>query len=128
MREGQKKMKTDEAYQLYHSGQKAMEKDNIPLAIGSFRQSMALEPHFKTAELLGECLLGHGKPTEAILYLAAACGLGTNAFRAKFLLAKAYMAVDDEDEAIHHLEDALAMNPDYKDARKLHDEISSKAA
>ena len=105
-----------------------MEKGNIPLAIGSFRQSMALEPHFKTAELLGECLLGHGKPTEAILYLSAACGLGTNAFRAKYLLAKAFLAVEDNDEALHHLEDALAMNPDYKDAQKLLKSLASKAA
>jgi len=121
-------MNSDAAYQLYHSGAKAMEKGNIPLAIGSFRQSMALEPHFKTAELLGECLLGHGKPTEAILYLAAACGLGTNAFRAKYLLAKAYDALDDTDEALHHVEDALAMNPDFKDALKFQKTLTNKAA
>jgi tetratricopeptide (TPR) repeat protein len=60
---------------LYHSGREAMEAGTLEDAIRLFRQSVAEWPHFKTLELLGECLLRLERPREAIIPLAAATAL-----------------------------------------------------
>lgn len=86
---------------------------------------MKLGPHFKTSELLGECLLKAGKPLDAILYLAASAGLGNNNFRAEFLLAQAFLAVDGKYDAVSHLKKAIQMNPSYKSAKELFATLSA---
>ena len=93
----------DNAYNLYYEGKSAMDAGNLHTAIEKFKQSVSLLPHFKTLELLGECLLRRNEFSEAILYLAAAAGLGQNEFRARFLLAKALLAVGEESDAIVQL-------------------------
>ena len=82
-------------------------------------------PHFKTFELLGEHLLALGQTTEGILYLAAAIGLSRSQYRARFLLAGAMAARGDIDDALALLDEALALNSNYKAAIELRQQLSS---
>lgn len=107
----------------YHRGREAMNAGELETAIRMFRSSMDASPHFKTAELLGECLLNTGRPLEAIVFLACAAGLGTKQSRSRFLLAQALEAVGDYQDALIKLQEALAMNPRYKQARELQSRI-----
>lgn len=107
------------SYDLYRNARAAMEANRFDDAIDLFTQSIALKPHFKSLELLGECLLHVNRSKQAIVYLAAAAGLGNNAFRARYLLAKALTNVRETQKAINKLEEALAINKEYKAARDL---------
>jgi hypothetical protein len=46
----------EEASRLYGRGRAQMDAGALEEAVALFRESVALEPHFKTLELLGECL------------------------------------------------------------------------
>lgn len=100
-----------------------MEAGDIESAIQLFEESATAGPHFKTLELLGECLMKLGRHRQAIIPLAAAVGLGTKAFRAMFLLAKALDETGSRRDAIEKLEEAVAVKPDYKAARDLLEQL-----
>ena len=109
----------DESLSLYEKGREAMN-DNRPWeAVELFEKSIGLYPHFKACELAGECCLSIGEPVKAIRYLSAAAGLGNNAFRARYLLAQALIALGDKELAIEKLQEALAMKEDYRRARQM---------
>jgi len=112
-------MDRDQSYVYYNKGREAYESGDRRAALEKFGQSIKLFPHFKTLELLGECLLREDRFKEAIVYLGAAVGLGNNPFRAHFLLAQAWLAVGEKHDAIVHLKKAIEMNPDYKAAKEL---------
>jgi tetratricopeptide (TPR) repeat protein len=95
---------------LYHHGSEAMERGALVEAVVLFRASIALWPHFKTLELLGECLLGLDQTREAIVPLAAATALHPSS-RPPALLAQAYLALGQYQEAVHFAEEALARTP-----------------
>jgi tetratricopeptide (TPR) repeat protein len=108
---------------LYFEGKSAMKAGDLDTAIDLFKQSINLSPHFKTLELLGECLLLRNELPEAIIYLAAAAGLGNNQFRSRFLLSQALLKSREKSNAIEKLKEALAINPNYKAAKKLLDTL-----
>lgn len=56
---------------------------------------------------------------EAVLYLAAAAGLGTNDYRARYLLSQALDLLEQREDAIKQLEIALDLNKNYRSAREL---------
>lgn len=116
------------ALRLYEAGRSAMSKGDLKEAIGQFVESQRAAPHFKTLELLGECLLRKGEYPEAVIYLAAAAGLGTNQYRPRLLLAQALSALGEKDEAIDKLGEALTINPDYKGAKDLLEELRGERA
>ena len=116
----------DGAMDLYEQGRSAMQLGDIDVAMDKFRQSIRESPHFKTLELLGECLLLKDQHCEAIVYLAAAAGLSLKQFRPRFLLAKAHLAVGEREDAINQLKEALRLNPNYKSASELLKELSVK--
>jgi tetratricopeptide (TPR) repeat protein len=89
-------MDANDAHDLYAQGRSVMESGDIEAALERFRQSIRIFPHFKTLELLGECLLLKNQHSEAIVYLAAAAGLGLKQSRSRFLLAKAHLAVGEK--------------------------------
>lgn len=111
----------------YDAGRSAMEADDFESAIVAFTESLAHAPHPKTFELLGECLMQRDRPHDALVYLAAAVGLGRNAFRARFLLARALIAVGEHQKAIEHLEDLIEANPTYKSARELLESLKGES-
>jgi tetratricopeptide (TPR) repeat protein len=113
------------SFDKYLEGRSAMDQADLSRAIELFEESVRLSPHFKTLELLGECRLKNHQPSEAILPLAAAVGLGTNAFRAMYLLAKAYSDVGNKESALKYADRALQINPDFKNARELKESLSA---
>jgi tetratricopeptide (TPR) repeat protein len=100
-----------------------MERGDYRAAIAEFQESISLHPHFKTLELLGECLLETADPIAAVVPLAAAASLGSNAFRASYLLARALAEVQDFEPALSHVERAIQMRPDFKKAIALKEQI-----
>jgi hypothetical protein len=70
-------------------------------------------------ELLGECKLALGEPFAALVPLAASIGLGTNSFRAMYLLSKAFADLGRKREALKYVDRALLMKSDYKKDRDL---------
>lgn len=107
----------------YHEGKAARDKGDIETAVQKLKLSAQLSPHFKTYEHLAECFLERKDYHTAILYAAAAVGLATNSSRGLFLLAKALLRSGDRDKTIDKLNEALEINPDYKAARVLLEEI-----
>jgi tetratricopeptide (TPR) repeat protein len=103
----------------YQAGREAMKKLDYARAIALFEESVAAGPHFKTLELLGECRLRTQEPLAAIVPLAASVGLANNGFKAMYLLAEAYLQLDDRDTALVYVDRALQMKPDFKRAREL---------
>ena len=108
---------------LYQRGRAAMEAGETESAVRLFQESASIDPHFKTLELLGECLLKLGRHHEAVISLAASIGLGTKVYRAMFLLAKALDESGFRRNAIEKLEEAIAIKPDYKSARDLLEQL-----
>jgi tetratricopeptide (TPR) repeat protein len=117
--EGSLPNRADVAQRLYQLGREAANGGPITEAIELLRASGTVSPHFKTFELLGEHLLSLGQTTEGILYLAAAIGLSRSQYRARFLLAGAQAAHGNLDEALALLDEALALNANYKAATEL---------
>ena len=109
----------DEAGALYSAGRASLDAGDRAGAIERLRQSAVLTPHFKTFELLGECLLEAGQLGDAIVYLAAAVGLGNRQFRSRYLLARALIATGETGHAIDKLREALELQPTYRAAREL---------
>ena len=81
--------------------------------------SLPRSPHFKTLELLGVCYQKLGRFADAVVYLAAAAGLGNGQFRGRFLLAEVLLALGETEDAVLKLKEALALNPGYRSAREL---------
>lgn len=92
--------------------------DALPL----FEESARSHPHAKTHELHGECLLRLGRPTEAVLPLAAACASNRGA-RPRVLLARALAQLGKVGEARSWLAEALERQPGYGPAVAALDEL-----
>jgi tetratricopeptide (TPR) repeat protein len=116
---------SDDSQSLYYQGREAMDRGDLQAAVDLFQQSIDLFPHFKTLELQGECLLTLGRPTSAIIALAASATLGSRPFRSLYLLAQALVQIGDNRKAIEKLSEALAMQPDFASAKALLSEISN---
>ena len=118
-------MDHNNARDLYADRKSAMRLGELEAAVEHFRESIRVSPHFKTLELLGECLLLQKQHSEAIVCLAAAAGLGLKQFRSRFLLAKAHLAIGETGDAVSQLKEALRLNPNYKSASKLLELLSA---
>ena len=84
-------------------------------AADAFARSVADAPHFKALELQGECLLALGQARAAIVPLAAATALNGQG-RAPTLLAEAFLALDEPDEALRFAQEALRRAPGQRRA------------
>lgn len=108
-----------DSYALYIAGRTAMDSGDLQIAVERFKESVRGMPHFKTLELLGDCLMRLGEPGEAIVFLAAAAGLARKQSKPRYLLAKCLVDLRRMNDAIEFLEQALELNPNYKAAREL---------
>lgn len=104
---------------LYHAGAEEFDREDYAAAAELFAASLQRWPHVKTMERLAVCHLKLGRPLDAVIYLAAAAGLGNRQSRARYLLAEALLALGETETAIDKLKEALEMNPDYRAAREL---------
>jgi Flp pilus assembly protein TadD len=64
-----------QASELYRQAREQMAQNQLVAAVSLFQQSIALSPHFKALELLGECFIRLNRLAEAIVPLAAATTL-----------------------------------------------------
>ena len=103
---------------LYTKGRVLMQSGQLEAAVQAFEQSVAILPHFKTLELLGECLLELGRPVAAIVPLAAASHLNKQV-RAPALLARALLEIKDFALAFEIAEEVISRAPGDRIALKV---------
>ena len=100
------------ASQLHFQAEDAMRRRQYAVAIQLLQESIELCPHYKSLELLGECMIETGEYLRAIVPLAAATGLHTQP-RAPAFLAKAFYELGEFKDARKYAEEALRRNPSY---------------
>ena len=88
----------NDSSELYGAARELMDAGQLEEAIGLFEESAKALPHFKTLELLGECYLRANQVKMSIIPLAAAVGFNRGV-RAASLLAEAFLALGDKDQA-----------------------------
>lgn len=107
---------SNQAYEHYRRGINASKEGKLDEAEPLFRSSWALGPHFKTAEELGKLLEDLDKIDDAILFLAAAAGLGPATGNARIHLASCLLKADDPLSAWAQIQIALEHSPRSKKA------------
>jgi tetratricopeptide (TPR) repeat protein len=113
-----------EGYELYKKGRLLVRTGDYEEAISLFRRSAEMEPHFKTFELLGECLLALNRNSEAVGPLAAATTLNRGV-RAPSLLAEAFLRNQKFDDAEDFAKLALQRDPRNKRARDVLEKLEA---
>lgn len=98
---------------LYRQARELMEKDEFEDAVPLFQQSIALSPHFKSLELLGECFIRLNRLPEAVVPLAAATTLNQGV-RAPALLADVFLKLEDYHQANEVAQIALSRDPNNR--------------
>ena len=112
---------------LYERARRELVDRNFAAAFETFARSAQMQPHFKTCELAGECLIEMKRYADAVLYLAAAAGLAPKQSRCRFLLAKAFASMgNSRSEALAVVDECLALNPGYRVAIKLKETLESE--
>ncbi|MBI3038445.1 hypothetical protein HYY75_05255 [bacterium] len=114
-----------ESYEIYRKGRLAIRGGRIEEAVGFFRTSSAKDPHFKTFELLGECLMKLGRHAEAVGPLASAVTLNQGV-RGVSLLAEAFHAIGRITEARDFAKLALSRDSKNKKAVEILAKIEGK--
>jgi tetratricopeptide (TPR) repeat protein len=102
---------------LYRQARLMMDEGRFDDAIVLFEQSIAFAPHFKSLELLGECLICLNRLLEAIVPLAAATSLNKGV-RAPSLLAEVFLKLEDYNAAREMADVALGRDPNNQKAQK----------
>ncbi len=92
---------------FYEQARQAMDQGDLEEAVALFEQSVSASLHFKSLELLGECLSKIGRKHEAIVALAAATTLNEGV-RAPALLAQVFLEMGNYREAYDFAELALS--------------------
>lgn len=110
--------------ELRNEARAQMRRQAWQTAIERLAESSALLPQSITYELMGECYAALQDRNKAILYFAAATGLGNKQYKPRVELARLLNSLGKphEDQAVHHLLEALRLNPRYKVARQLLDQ------
>lgn len=119
MRDAQRQAATDVASRLFQEARDALGRGQVDSAAAKLRESAERAPHFKTYELLGECLLTQGHLEEAALFLSAGAGLGNRQGRPRYLLARALLQLDEPVLAAEKLREVIEMQPEYRAAHTL---------
>ncbi len=108
---------------LYNHAREAMDAGQFETAARLFQQSIEASPHFKSLELLGQCLIALGRPQEAVVPLAAAATLN-NGVRAPALLAEVFWGLGEKTDAAQLAEIALVRDPNNKKARTVKEKLN----
>jgi tetratricopeptide (TPR) repeat protein len=111
---------SDQSARAYQQGRVQLESGDLPGAIAQLEASVALSPHFKSLELLGEVFMRSGQALRAIVPLAAATTLNAQV-RAPSLLAEALLAVGEPLKAHEIAQLALHRDSTNKRARAVFD-------
>lgn len=100
-----------------------MERGEHTQAVVCLQENVAADPHFKTLELLGECLIVLGRLQESIVPLAAATTLNKGV-RAPALLAEVFWHLNQFHDAKEVAEIALGRDPRNRKAYTVWDNIN----
>lgn len=111
------------ALQRYQLGREMMARGSHAEALPVLMESARESPHFKTFEVLGECLVALGRPAEAVPWLAAATTLNRNS-RSPTLLAETWLVLGRIHAARSALDLALERNPRHRRALRLAKELA----
>jgi len=103
---------------LFNQARDAVDRGDIENAIRLFQASLLLEPHYKTALLLGECLVRKERWLDAVVPLAASTTLNNQAI-APTLLAEVMLKLDEPWQALRFVRMGLDRNPNYGRAKAL---------
>jgi tetratricopeptide (TPR) repeat protein len=106
------------AYDLFMVASEAMQRGEFEVAIEKFQESAILSSHYKTLQLLGECLKKVGRLNEAIVALAAATTLNRQGI-APTILAGIFYEKGDWAMAKEMVQIALQRQPRYNQAISL---------
>lgn len=104
--------------EVYDKARVAMDAGHLEEAVRLFQQSAQSTPHYKTYELLGECLARMERFPEAVVYLAAATTLNRGV-RAPSLLAQVFLKLGESSDAQHAAEVALSRDPTNRLAKEV---------
>lgn len=115
----------DDSFDLYQKAREAMSTGKLPEAIGLFERSIQESSHFKSLELLGECLMKMERFTGAIVPLAAATSLNERV-RAPSLLSEAFYNLGDFSNAKRFAAIALKRDPNNRKAIKIKTLVKGK--
>jgi tetratricopeptide (TPR) repeat protein len=102
---------------FYQQARQLMSAGRLDDAVELFQQSIALSPHFKALELLGECLIRLDRLRGAIVPLAAATSLNKGV-RAPSLLAEVFLKLEDYNAAKEMADVALSRDPSNRKAQE----------
>ena len=108
----------DVSRELYCRARSLVEDNRLAEAVAVFEESLKIDPHFKTLELLGETLVRLGRLKEALIPLAASVTLNKQSRAASFL-AEAFFNLGDLDKAEEIAKLALSREPNNKKALKV---------
>jgi tetratricopeptide (TPR) repeat protein len=111
----------------YQRAQAAMAQGDLEGAVQLFQEDAVELPHFKTLELLGECLMRLGRTNEAIVPLAAATTLNRGV-RAPSLLAEALLATGNLTAAVEAADLALQRDPKNRKALEVRQSAGAPAS
>lgn len=117
---------SDEARRIYEDGRNAMSAGRFGEAVMAFEQSARLSEHFKTLELLGECLIQLGEFGQAVASLERAAALNVQV-RARSLLAEALLRGGDVARAAEVAASVLLEAPTNRKALAVHQQASRTA-
>jgi tetratricopeptide (TPR) repeat protein len=95
-----------------------MEDGKLDDAVVVFQPSIALSPHFKALELLGECLVRLNRMRDAVVPLAAATSLNKGV-RAPSLLAELFLKMKDYQAAKEMADIALSRDTNNRTAQEV---------
>lgn len=107
-----------EAAELYRQARDLMAQGDLEGAVRGFRDSAEEGSHFKTFELLGECLMQLNRLREAIAPLAAATTLNQGV-RAPALLADVFLRLGERHDAEAAAQLALGRDPNNRMAQQV---------
>lgn len=110
------------AYSKYCDGRDALDRGDLDSAEQLLLESLAVDAHFKTHEVLGDIFASRGNANEAIKHFASAYNLNARSDSAATRYARALFAVGRTDDARSIIDTVLERNPSFGPARELLDE------
>jgi len=107
----------------YGLGMECYEMNDYKKAVEFFQQSVVLQDHFKTFELLYRCYLKIGEYTSARECIEKAYFLNNKNDRVAVLYATVLLSENSIKSTETIIQDVLDRNPTYGPAKRLYDEI-----
>ena len=114
------------AAEHFQRGSELASNSEFLAAANEFHDSIRFEPHYKTSEYLGECLIRLQRYSEAVIYLSAAAFLDPDGgAHTQTRLAESFALAGRDLEAVQAARGALRLDPANAAAKAVLERISS---